>query len=364
MRIERINTWLTCGDPHELEGLFAHADTLRHEHVGDEVFLRGLIEIGNYCRRECAYCGLHAGNRRIARYRLSADEIMEAARKAVACGFGTVVLQGGEDAAFSKGFVADIVQRIKGELGIAVTLSLGERTAEELAAWKRAGADRYLLRFETSDNVLMEAVHPPHPEAPGRFETLQALRDLDYEVGSGIMVGLPGQTFATLSRDIALFDELELDMIGIGPYLPHPDTPLGQTQAISALDCGSHDTEAAAPALSDQVPATPDMVYRAVALARILRPDANIPATTALGVADEGHGRLRALAAGANVVMPNCTPVRYRSLYEIYPGKDSTSEAEETLAVLCDQIHALGRTVGVGAGKSPSFLKRADRNRV
>ena len=226
---EEILGWLREVDPTRLRELYKRADSLRREHVGDEVHLRGLIEISNYCVRMCGYCGLRAGNKPVDRYRMSADEVVACAGKAKEFGYGTVVLQSGEDLGLTVDWVVDVVQRIKTETGLAVTLSLGERSEEELVRFKAAGADRYLLRFETSDPELFRLIHPPRRgTSDDRVSILRALRRLGYEIGSGVMVGIPGQTFDTLADDVLLFATLDLDMIGVGPYLPHPATPLGK----------------------------------------------------------------------------------------------------------------------------------------
>jgi len=225
---ELLAAWLQEEDPEELERLWVAADEVRRQCVGEEVQLRALIELSNYCVRRCAYCGIRGPNFHLARYRMPREEIVETAREAFSLGVRTVVLQAGEDPALDAEWVAAVIRRIK-QLGpIAITLSLGERTDEELALWRRAGADRYLLRFETSNSYLYWLYHPPRPDgwSRDRLEMLAVLRELDYEVGSGVMIGLPGQTWEDLARDLLLFAVLDLDMIGCGPYIPHPHTPL------------------------------------------------------------------------------------------------------------------------------------------
>lgn len=334
---------LSDPDPETVRTLYAEADMVRKNHVGDAVYLRGLIEISNHCRRLCAYCGVNA-SRRLTRYRLSREEILAAAHTAKQYSYGTVVLQAGEDAALDKEFVTAVVSDIKDATGLAVTLSLGEREPEEYAAWKQAGADRYLLRFETSDPELFARIHPPPPNAQGksRIEHLQMLRELGYEIGSGVMVGIPGQTWEMLAKDIALFHELNLDMIGIGPYICHPDTEMG------------HHPERFPPAASgEQVPPDEETTCRTVALARLMQPYANIPATTALSLVNRESGRSHGLARGANIIMPNITPLACRRLYEIYPAKSlSVETAEEVNKQITAQLQQLGRHIGVGPGNS------------
>lgn len=336
MTAEEIAGWLREEDAAKLETLWSRADRVRSEHVGDHVHMRGLVEVSNFCVRRCAYCGLSSDRNGLQRYRMDAGEVMACARQAVELGYGTLVMQSGEDYGLTKKWVADIVRRIKSETPLAVTLSLGERSDEELLAWKAAGADRYLLRFETSDPHLYVRIHPSLRErVSDRMAMLRRLRAFGYEIGSGVMVGIPGQTIDMLARDIAVFRELDLDMIGLGPYLPHPDTPL----ALSS------DAE------REQVPRTELMVYKSVALARLVCPEANIPSTTALATMNKANGRELGLKRGANIVMPNLTPTKYRALYEIYPNKVCIDESASAGGVcLRSRIELLGRKVGAGHG--------------
>jgi len=336
---DEILGWLREESPERLDELFAAADSVRKARVGDEVHLRGLVEVSNYCRRQCAYCGIRAGNSAVARYRMTAEEVLACAREAQDLGYGTVVLQAGEDPGIEAGWMAEVVRRIKAETGLAVTLSLGERDEDELRSWREAGADRYLLRFETSDRALFERIHSP---APGqvrsdRIAQLRSLRQIGYEIGSGVMVGIPGQSLGSLANDLLLFRELDLDMIGVGPFIAHPATPLGSNPL--PLPPGA------------QVPSTEAMVYKVIALVRLVRPDANIPSTTALATVNRTNGRELGLSRGANIVMPNVTPVRYREKYEIYPGKACVNETAKACAVSLEgRISAMGRRVGAGPG--------------
>lgn len=340
--------WLRTGDEGRLAQLFAMADGVRRLQVGPAIHLRGLIELSNGCRRSCLYCGLRRESA-LDRYRLSRDEVVGCARRALALGYGTVVLQAGEDPGLTRRGVSDYVRAIKGETGLAVTLGLGERSVDDLWAWRRAGADRYFMRFETSDPALFARLHPPLPrrEPVDRVALLAVLREMGYEIGSGIMVGLPGQTFADLARSVELFAELDLDMVGVGPWIPHPGTPLPDLAA-----------ELAAVA-AEQVTADEATTLKVVALARLVCPRANIPSTTALALTAGTQGRLRALESGANVVMPNLTPATNRRLYDIYPGKGATEAAVEDVdADLKQQIARLGRVVGSGPGPSLAFRMR------
>ena len=345
MEHQTLLMWLRTPEPEQLAALWKQADATRHTQVGDAVYLRGLVELSNICRRRCAYCGIRADNANVQRYRMNADEVLASAHTAVELGYGTVVLQAGEDPALTQIWVSDLVRRIRAETGLAITLSLGEREPHELEAWRAAGADRYLLRFETSNPRLFDLIHPPLNGRPAdRFRLLRVLRELGYEVGSGVMVGIPDQTYGDLARDIAQFAELDLDMIGVGPFVPHPDTPAAHLPP-------------AAP--DEQVPNTVDLTCRVVALARLVCPQANIPSTTALATVDREHGRELGLQRGANVVMPNLTPPEYRCLYEIYPGKPGACQPPaEVHAELERRIAALGRTIGAGRGDSPRYSTR------
>ncbi len=384
--------WLQEDDPAALDNLWRDADQVRKERVGDQVHLRGLIEISNFCVRRCTYCGISMHNGQLARYRMTRQEILDCAQQAVKFGYGTVVLQAGEDPAISQEFIADIIREIKSRTPLAVTLSLGERADEELVLWRSSGADRYLLRFETSNRELYDAIHPPLPgRTSDRFAILRRLHELGYEAGSGVMIGIPGQSYDDLANDILMFRELSLEMIGVGPYLPHPATPLGRSRhsgmgvppmsstgilpviASSSSSSSSASASAAAagaavddavsapvPAVganppltagtavprNDQVPNTELMTYKVIALARITCPGANIPSTTALATLNLAQGRELGLSRGA-------TPTRYRAMYEIYPAKaciyETPSDCDKCLK---RRIESLGRRVGTGRGDS------------
>ncbi len=273
---------------------------------------------------------------------------MACVRQAVAFGYGTVVLQSGEDPGVTKDWLADLVRQIKTQTPLAVTLSVGERSDEEFMAWREAGADRYLLRFETSNRALYERLHPPRPGSTSdRLAILGRLRRLGYEVGSGVMIGIPGQSYKDLARDIVLFGELDLDMIGVGPYLVHPDTPLGDPSFRPVLP------------ERDQAPADELTAYKVIALTRLVCPRANIPSTTALATLNRRTGRELGLVRGANVVMPNLTPPQYRVLYEIYPNKACIRDtADGCHACLQERIASLGRSIGAGPGGSASYRQR------
>ena len=337
---DQLEQWLKEEDPSRLCLLWKAADEMRRSVVGDEVHLRGLLEISNYCMRSCHYCGLNCSNQTLLRYRMTAEEIMASARLAVLFGYGTIVMQAGEDSGISKDWISDIIKRLKDKYELAITLSLGERSIEELQAWRDAGADRYLLKFETSDRKLFQKIHPAGVSSQlSRIELLREMKQMGYETGSGVMVGIPGQTWRILANDICLFRELDCDMIGCGPYIVHPQTELGR--------------EAARPPNSEQVPyeQREEVTYKVVALSRLVCPEANIPSTTALAITNKISGRSSGLQRGANVVMPNITPPHYRRFYEIYPDKASNVEAVEVSHQSIKQgIELLGRTVGRGPG--------------
>lgn len=320
---------LSLTSEEDVARLISAADEVRKRFCGDDVFIRGLIEFSNTCRNDCLYCGLRRSNRDVNRYRMGADEIVETAIGLGGRGIGTVVLQSGEDTKFTGEVMADIIRRIKEKADVAVTLSLGQRPFEDYALWKEAGADRYLMRHETANPELFRKIHPDST-LDDRLACLRELKRLSYQIGSGCMVGIPGQTVEDMASDILLFKEFDVDMVGIGPFIPHPNTPFaGEPQ-------GSLET-----------------TLRMVALARIVTRNALIPATTATGSIDE-FGREKALKAGANVVMPNHTPLAYRVDYEIYPNKKCVNEDP----ILCGpclaaRIMSVGRTIGTGKGHSP-----------
>ncbi len=313
---------------------FALADKVRRDNVGDGVHVRGLIEFSNTCRRNCRYCGIRAGNPKVRRYRLTKEEILACARTAVSLNYRTVVMQSGEDPAWSPRDVIPVLEAVKKETGLAITLSIGEHSREEYKALRAAGADRFLLRFETSDRELFKALKPDS-DYDRRFACLAWLKEAGFQVGSGVMAGLPGQTLESLADDILLFKKLDLDMVGIGPFIPNPDTPLAGS-AGGTLDLG----------------------LRMVALTRIVTVNTHIPATTAMGTLHP-QGRQRALQCGANVLMPNISPVEHRVDYSLYPGKICVSDAADKCAGCVDaMLKSLGRTRAEGYGHS---LKNAPK---
>lgn len=291
--------------------LFARADAVRRQVYGREVYIRGLIEFSNYCKNNCYYCGIRAGNGRVNRYRLSGEEILSCCREGYVLGYRTFVLQSGEDPCYTDERMCRIVDRIRREFPeCAVTLSLGERSRASYQALYDAGACRYLLRHETADEGHYRKLHPKEMSLENRKECLFSLKEIGYQVGSGFMVGSPCQTTENLIADLRFLQELDPDMIGIGPYLCHSQTPF-----------------------RDQPDGSLQLTLRMLAILRLMFPRALIPATTALGTIHP-EGREMGLKAGANVVMPNLSPVGVRKDYELYDNKICTGE-ESAQCVSC-----------------------------
>ena len=314
------------------EELFSYADSVRKKYVGDEIHLRGLIEFSNYCKNTCKYCGLRCENKNIERYRILEDEILEHAKNAANLGFKTIVLQSGEDNYYTVNRMCNIISEIK-KLNVALTLSIGEKTFEEYKAYKDAGADRYLIRIETTDENLYSKMHPGM-SLENRKRCLRDLKTLGYEVGSGCLVGLPNQSIESLADDILFFKEIGADMIGVGPFIPHPDTPLKDASKGSFF-----------------------LALKVMAITRILLKDINIPATTAMESIQK-DGRIIALQSGANVVMPNVTTTEYRQKYEIYKGKACINEnPTKCLGFITNKIKLIGRSVSKDFGSHKKVAK-------
>lgn len=305
------------------DALFRAADAVRREHYGDAVFIRGLIEVTNHCKNNCYYCGIRCGNRKAERYRLSRAEILDCCRTGYRLGFRTFVLQGGEDPNLNEAEITDTVAAIRREFAdCAVTLSLGERSCDCYQRWYDAGADRYLLRHETADDAHYRRLHPETMSPENRKRCLWNLKEIGYQVGAGFMVGSPYQRAEHLIADIRFLQELQPDMIGIGPFLTHKDTP------FAAFANGSM-----------------NLTLRLLAVLRLLFPYVLLPSTTALGTIHP-KGRELGLLAGANVVMPNLTPSRERTLYTLYENKNIVgAEAAEGLQLLKTQTEKIGYRV-------------------
>jgi len=317
----------------EEELLYLTADQVRERQVGDEIHLRGIIEFSNHCRNDCKYCGLRRGNGLLPRYRLSTEMVLEAAKRAEEMGLRTIVLQSGEDVSYSAEQIAEMIEEIKRRADVAITLSVGERCKEEYRTMKEAGADRFLLKFETSDPNLFSSLRP-RTRLQDRLNCLEWLRETGFQVGSGNIVGLPGQDLKVLADDILLLRDLEVEMAGIGPFVPHPHTPLGGHPA------GSVGT-----------------TLKVLAVARLVAPEAHLPATTALATLS-AKAQERALRSGANVIMPSLTPKGYREYYQIYPGKIHLgAEPEAVKQAIVSMAHSLGRKVSADYGHSLKYLR-------
>ncbi len=321
---------LDRSDPTEL---FRAAYGVKLRYTGRMVFLRGIIEFGNYCAKDCFYCGIRRSNREVKRYCLSEDDIVRMAVWAFEQRYGSIVLQSGElESEENTAFVERVLQKIRvvtdGKFGI--TLSLGEQDEETFRRWREAGAHRYLLRIETSNPEFYARLHPPDHSFLRRVECLRVLKRLGYQTGSGVMIGLPGQTLDDLAGDVAFFRELDLDMIGMGPYIPHRQTPLGQ---------GIEVTPAYAAAQLQ-------LGLKMIAVTRLYLHDVNIAATTALQALDD-RGREQGLLAGANVIMPNVTDTEYRADYQLYENKPCLDEnAAQCRTCLNGRITGIGEHIG------------------
>lgn len=307
-------------DPLIRQELTDEAVRLRKQNYGMDVYTRGLIEFTNYCKNDCYYCGIRKSNRNVKRYRLTKEEILDCCANGYELGFRTFVLQGGEDLYFTDARMADIICAIRqGYPDCAITLSVGERSYESYKLFKKAGADRYLLRHETADPELYGKLHPAEMSFAGRRQCLYDLKELGYQVGAGFMVGAPGQKIRDLAEDLCFLKELEPHMVGIGPFIPHHDTryagePEGSVERTILL----------------------------LSMIRILLPKVLLPATTALGTLDP-QGREKGLAAGANVVMPNLSPLKNRRQYELYDNKICTGEeAAECIECLAERVAGIG----------------------
>ena len=308
--------------------IFAAADKVRKEQMGDEIFLRGIIEFSNHCERNCLYCGLRKGNANLSRYRMSEDEIIATAQEIKKSRVPTVVLQSGEDSFYNTEKICRLIERLRKETDLIITLSIGERSLNDYKAFQQAGANRYLLKHETASLELYNYLRPGC-DWEKRLQCLRELKELGFETGTGNMVGLPGQTPEILADDLLVMKYLDADMLGIGPFIAHPDTPL------AGLD-------------NDDL----ELVLLVIAAARLLTRNTNIPATTALATMHP-QGRIQALQAGANVVMPDFTPDTYKNRYDIYPGRKDVGSATEIISKLENDFQSIGRTILYSPGHRP-----------
>lgn len=309
--------------------LFQYAHQTRLHYYGNRVYLRGLIEFSNICRQQCLYCGIRASNQSVERYRMLPQEILECCRHGYGLGYRTFVLQSGEDPWYTVDILCELIRDCKREFpDAAVTLSIGEREIPEYLLLRKAGADRFLMRHETADNTLYGKLHPG-TSLERRIASLFALKEFGFQVGAGFMVGLPGQGPEELAKDLTFLRELHPDMIGIGPFIAHSQTPL-------------HDCESG----------TLQQTLVMVALARLFVPDALLPATTALGTLHP-QGREQALSVGANVLMPNLTPVGYRPKYQLYENKICIDDdSDQCRSCIEWRIELAGLKVDMGRGDS------------
>lgn len=305
------------------EFLFERAREVRHTHYGRKVYIRGLIEFSNYCKNDCYYCGIRKSNRCLSRYRLTKEEILSCCREGYGLGFRTFVLQGGEDLWFTRERMTELIRSIRREFpDCAITLSVGEREKDEYQAYFDAGADRFLLRHETANEGHYRYLHPAELSLSHRKECLWNLRQIGYQVGSGIMVGSPAQKTEHLAEDMLFLQELQPHMVGIGPFIPHKDTPFREETA-----------------------GTLELTLFLLGLVRLMLPKTLIPATTALSTIHP-DGRKMGILAGANVVMPNLSPKENRKLYSLYDHKRCMGdEAAEGLALLRAEMEEIGYTI-------------------
>lgn len=295
---------------------------------GKTIFIRGLIEVSNFCRNDCYYCGIRRSNKDCSRYRLNEDEILECCREGYALGFRTFVMQGGEDTHFSDDFMCNLISKIKSKYpDCAVTLSLGERTYDSYKKLFDAGADRYLLRHETADKEHYEKLHPSSMSFEARMECLKNLKKIGFQTGCGFMVGSPFQTDSNLAKDLKFIEEFAPEMCGIGPFIPHNATPFNHYSAGSA-----------------------ELTCYLLSIIRLIRPNILLPSTTALStLLDDGHER--GILAGANVIMPNLSPSSMRKKYELYNNKKSFGdEAAQAVDTLRNKIKAIGYEIVTDRG--------------
>lgn len=339
-------TLLSLDDSAELQRLYDAAYAVKLAEVGPVAYLRGLVEVTNICALDCLYCGIRRSNENVDRYIVDQDEVLAAARWAWDQGFGSAVLQGGErtDATFVQ-YIEDILAGMQtfADGGIGVTLSLGEQSTETFTRWRRAGAQRYLLRIETTNRDLFRSIHADQQSFDERLAALGRLRQCGYQVGTGVMIGLPGQTMDDLACDVLFMRKHDIDMVGMGPFIPHQDTPmadsLGDFEAIKERQL--------------------ELGLKMIACVRLALRDVNIASTTALQALGP-VGRERGLKAGANILMPNLTDTRFRRGYQLYDGKPGLDEgSEESTQALQRSVEAIGETIGYHQlGTSPHYQRR------
>ena len=325
---EEFVTLLENRTPELSEDLFARARKIRESRYGRDVYIRGLIEFTNYCKNNCLYCGIRRGNQNAQRYRLTEEEILDCCREGYELGYRTFVLQGGEDPWYTPEKIGAVVKTIRENYpDCAITLSVGEHPRDVYARWKEAGADRYLLRHETADAVHYASLHPKNLTLENRMQCLRDLKDLGYQVGCGFMVGSPGQTSAHIAKDLLFLHQFQPEMVGIGPFIPHSDTPL-----------------------KDEPAGTVELTVFLLGIIRLMLPDVLLPATTALATIHP-EGRELGIRAGANVCMPNLSPRAVREKYMLYNNKISTGEeAAQSRDALAKRIERIGCAIVTDRG--------------
>ena len=328
LALEEYEILLKNRDEDLRQVMFEKALKVRRQHYGNDVYVRGLIEFTNYCKNNCYYCGIRAGNANAQRYRLTEEEIIDCCDRGYETGYRTFVLQGGEDAFFTPEKIADLICRIKERYpDCALTLSIGEHTKDIYKMWKEAGADRYLLRHETADSEHYRKLHPKEMLLENRKQCLYDLKELGYQVGCGFMVGSPLQTYEHLAKDLKFIEEFRPHMVGIGPFISHKDTPFADKENGSV-----------------------ELTLWLLALIRLIVPNVLLPATTALGTLQD-NGRELGILAGANVCMPNLSPENVRKKYMLYDNKLSTGEeSAEEFIKLCKKMKKIGYNVVVHRG--------------
>lgn len=331
---EEFEKLILCEDKETTEYLVSKAREVREAVYGKEVYLRGLIEFTNYCKNDCLYCGIRRSNKNAERYRLTEEQILNCCEVGYKLGFRTFVLQGGEDAYFSDDVLVPLIKEIKEKYpDCALTLSVGEREKDSYQKLFDAGADRYLLRHETADKEHYESLHPAELSFEHRMQCLWDLKEIGYQVGCGMMIGSPNQTVKHLIKDLRFLQDFKPEMVGIGPFIPHHDTPFADRETGSV-----------------------DITLKLLSIIRIMLPEVLLPATTALGTAD-GLGREKGILAGANVVMPNLSPTDVRGKYLLYDNKICTGdEAAECIRCMTLRVQKVGYEVVKKRGDHIRFI--------
>lgn len=334
LSLEELEYLLINITSEEKKYLFEKSLKIKEKYYDRDIYFRGLIEVSNICKCNCFYCGIRKDNKNVERYYLTEDEIIETARHGYELGYRTFVMQGGENLYFTDEKLVHIIETIKKEFpDVAITLSLGERSKESLEKLYRAGADRYLLRHETISKELYEKLHP-NMSYENRLQTLKNLKEIGYQVGSGFLIGLPGLTIKDYAKDLVFLKELKPHMVGIGPFIPQKDTPLGECQG-----------------------GTSEETILILGILRLLLPEVLLPATTALGTLDP-KGREKAFNAGANVIMPNLTPMNSRKKYNLYDGKKILgSEAGEEKKIIEESIRKMGHNPNLKRGDNVKWKR-------